>query len=196
MKFEQSPLFSRPWFFYSFARGISVFGIFFLLSFIGLNPAVSQVAEWQETKSDVANFSIQLPGVTQYEKDEVDTDYGKLGLHSFVVDADAGSTAYIIIFTEYPDGLFENKSPNQILNDSAKGAIGDGKVQSQEEIVHEGCDGRELAFTKAGAETQFVRWRLLLHKHNLYQIGVVSIGKEVDAEVFAHMCESFKLLKK
>ena len=78
-------------------------------------PLISSAEDWQETKSPIANFSIQLPDEPEYSADTVDTELGELKLHMFLVEADAGNTAYMVMCTEYPDGAVGESVSNVFL---------------------------------------------------------------------------------
>lgn len=196
MNSEPLLLSSRPWFFARLGRGFPVLGICFLLGVLGLIPTLSQGADWEKVTSHIGNFSVQLPGEVQYKKDEADTKMGKLILHNFIVEDDLGTSVYLVICTEYPKALLEQRTTQQILDDAAGGAVGTGDLQSKKEIVHDGCEGRELVFTKPGEPTQNLRWRIMLFDGNLYQVGCVSIGNEVNQEIFSLICDSFTILRK
>ena len=167
------------------------------LAILAFLPLSSMGEEWQETKSQIANFSIQFPGASEYIRNEIDTDYGELVLHQFVVEAENGNTAYIVVCMEYPEALAEDKTPEKILQDGKKGAVGDATLLSEKEIVGDGYSGLDLSMSKETPDhTEHKRWQLILFNNNLYQIGYVRFGQEPDEEIFKRITESFQLLRK
>lgn len=150
--------------------------------------------EWVETKSDKGKFTIQLPGKTSH----VVKDVGSIKLHIFFVSADMGNTAYMVMYSNISETVLKNKTTDQILDDAVKGAVRSfkGKLSSEKSIVYAGSPGRDfVAATKTKGTTTTIKWRILLVKKRMYQIGCVGVGKKVPDEKVDKIRASFKLLK-
>lgn len=163
--------------------------------------ALAQVAfadQWEKTISQEGNFSVMLPGVSEYRAQNVETEIGKITIHMFLVEADKGNTAFMLMYSDYPEALFDKKSVDQVLDDAAAGAVRNvkGKLQSKSNITYQKLPGRDLtATTSSGSRMTFITWRLLLAKNRMYQIGCVGVGKKVPEEVVKKINESFRLLR-
>lgn len=170
-----------------------------LLTTLFYLPQTIHADDWQSVKSYEGNFKAMLPGEPDYSASKVDTEVGQINLHSFAVEANGGSVAYFVFYSDYPEGTEEDTDPKVLLQNARDGVIGDdGSRKTREEKIDiAGHPGLEFDFVQEenGANTTYGYWRLYMVKNRLYQIGIISIGEPaIDFKVKA-IYSSFSLLK-
>jgi len=169
-----------------------------LLATLFYLPQILHADDWQSVKSFEGNFKAMLPGEPDYSASQVDTKVGQINLHSFAVEANGGSVAYFVFYSDYPEGTEEDTDPKVLLESARDGVIGDddSRQTREEKIDIAGHPGLEFDFVQGnGANQTYGYWRLYMVKNRLYQIGIISIGEPaIDFKVKA-IYNSFNLLK-
>lgn len=153
--------------------------------------------EWQEFTSEAGNFTILFP----QEPVEQTQDVAGTELHSFI--ADLGSSAYMVMYNEFPaelvnnellDGMFE-----QFFNDARDGMLAsiDGALTAEEDLTFEGHPGRRIEFDVAdgqlpGGGAGVIQFYFIGNR--LYQVGILTNEGQDSAEEIETFLASFKLL--
>jgi len=175
------------------------FGSVVLCTLFFAIPAALQAADdWSVAKSHEGNFKVILPGEADYSSSKVDTEVGQIDLHTFAVEANGGSVAYFVFYSDYPEGTEEETDPKVLLQNARDGVVGEGSRQTREaKIEIGGHPGLEFDFVQgAGAEKTYGYWRLYMMKNRLYQIGIISIGEPAVDYKVKTIYGSFDLINK
>ena len=154
--------------------------------------------DWTSIKSYEGNFKAMLPGEPDYSASKVDTEVGKIDLHSFAVEANGGRVAYFVFYSDYPEGTEDDTDPKVLLQNARDGVIGDddSRQTREEKIDISGHPGLEFDFVQGnGANKTYGYWRLYMVKNRLYQIGIISIGEPATDFKVKAIYDSFNLLK-
>src|SRR4030095_12096571 len=67
---------------------------------IFIAPAGIPVESWQEFKNEAGNFAVIMPGKPLEMSQTVESEIGKVPIHSFVING--GTLTYIAMYAEYP----------------------------------------------------------------------------------------------
>jgi len=151
-----------------------------------------------KVKSYEGNFTIKLPKEPEYSSSDIETDIGTVKMHTFAVESADQKTAYFLFYSDYPKGTADKVNTRTLLSNAQGGILKDGSTKTREVKIQVGeYPGVEFDFEKGeGADKTFATWRLYMVQDRLYQIGILSIGKPVDASKQKTIYDSFDLLKK
>ncbi len=155
-------------------------------------------AEWKDFKSEAGAFSVQLPG-TPVEKTEP-VNVAKLGTINMVTyTLEQKDGAYMAAYNDYPYGLFEQTTPDKVLDGARDGAVRnvqDGKLVSEQKIELDGNPGRDIVAEGMQQNITFVvKARIYLVKYRLYQAMAILPKEQSSSIDAAKFLDSFKLVK-
>lgn len=152
--------------------------------------------------SAAGRFSIQTPGPMQESQQQVQTEAGAVELYMFLYEKSA-SEAYIASYSDYDSGLTALADPEDILDGSRDGAVGNmgGILDSESRIsiqdpAGNAHPGRDLVIS-AVVEGRSVsaRMRIFLVNNRLYQVmGLEESDTGVSPAIVAYL-DSFKLTR-
>lgn len=162
-----------------------------LLVMLGCGPS-----EWVEFESDEGEFAVLMPRKPKVQRQKVPTAVGQIEVVIYMHDA--GSKAYMVAFSDYPESLIQQKDPERMLSDGVKGAMRNirGSKNYEKDITLGGYKGKEITFTvpsssklRSGGKGKA---RMFLVKNRLYQ--VLALGLKSISEVeFDKFLDSFEL---
>lgn len=150
---------------------------------------------WQEFTSEAGNFTVLFP----QEPVEQTQNAAGAEIHSFIVDE--GSSAYMVMYNEFPAELVNNEllggMLEQFFGDARDGMLAsiDGTLTAEEDFTFEGYPGRRIEFDVTdgklpGGGTGVIQFYFIGNR--LYQIGILTNeGQDEDIETFL---TSFNLL--
>jgi hypothetical protein len=174
---------------------IAYFLLALLLNFTihGLTPKVAQ-----EFRSETGGFSIMTPYILKETTQSLDTQAGKIEVHSFI--AGQAGDSYLVGYSDYPAVAVQASDPQKILDGSRDGAVANvkGELVSEIPITLSEYPGRDLTITVKAANGQelFLRGRIYLVGNRLYQIIAVVTKSEEKSVEMNNFLQSFKLLGK
>jgi hypothetical protein len=111
---------------------------------------------------------------------------------------DAGSKAYMVAFSDYPEAIIKQKDPEKMLSDGVKGAMRNirGRKNYEKDITLAGYQGKEITFTvpssgrlPSGGKGKA---RMFLVENRLYQVLALGLKSISEAE-FDKFLDSFEL---
>lgn len=139
-----------------------------LAGFAGV--AWGQKPEWKEHSYPDDGFSVTVPSQPEVEKDQVDTEGGKLDLHTYSVGV--GSFFWGLAVTVTDLGRFGDQPPKDILQAGMNGSAAEtkGKITAQKEISLHGAPGIEYELS-----TEKNRSRIRSYYVNGRTITVMSV---------------------
>jgi hypothetical protein len=141
-------------------------------------------------------FTIMAPGTMVKSQQQVQTEAGAVTLYMFLYEK-SDSEAYIASYADYDSQLTELVDPNDVLDGSRDGAVGNmgGTLTSETRITANGFPGRDLVISATvEGRTVSARMRIFLVKNRLYQImGLEEGANGVSAAIVAYL-DSFKLI--
>ena len=142
-------------------------------------------AAWKEYASKEGRFVVLMPGVPVEQKENVKTPSGPIDLTMAVVERKKEETAYLVIFSEFPEAVLKKGTADQRLDYARNRAAAStkGKLTSEIKIRLGDYPGRELHLEVEGKG--MVRLRMYAVKDRLYQLLVAgpkerALGKEAD----------------
>ncbi len=129
-----------------------------------------------EYTSDEGRFSVSMPGKPGKKTQSVSTGVGSIEMH--MVTVEKTTTAYMVVYSDYPVEIIKHSDPDDLLEAAKKGAMQniDGKI-TQEELISYGDDpGIELSFSAEGGKGKG-QALIVLSGNRLYQ--VIAIGSNL-----------------
>ncbi len=151
-----------------------------LVAALGLLAAASASAqEWKKFSGDSGRFSVELPGEPKQQKQDVQTDAGKITITMYIVEV--GNGGYFVALSDFPAALVQAADPEVLLANARDGAVRNvrGKLVSDKAITLGEHQGREIQFEADNPAGKIVgRARLYLVGNRLYQLLVVGQGAE------------------
>jgi hypothetical protein len=151
----------------------------------------SQAIQWQEMYSEAGAFSVQMPGQPTHSSQTVDTPNGPIEVHSFLMEH--GEAAYLVTYSDYPEGYAEAFDAELLLDDSRDGAVANiqGSLVQEQPIQYGAYPGRELVIE--GQDNIVVHSRVYIVNSRLFQI-LVGVPKErLSLTPIAPFLDSFTL---
>ena len=164
----------------------------------GTGSGVAGIASGVPTPftSAEGKFTIMAPGTMVESQQQVQTEAGAVTLYMFLHEK-SDSEAYIASYADYDSQLTELVDPNDVLDGSRDGAVGNmgGTLTSETRITANGFPGRDLVISATvEGRTVSARMRIFLVKNRLYQImGLEEGANGVSAAIVAYL-DSFKLI--
>lgn len=142
-----------------------------VLALILLGLAVAANAQMQTYTSTEGRFSVQFPGTAEAGSQALNLKGGEtIPQYMFSVSADNDSTAYMVLYNDYPPG-YANGAPQSVLQNVRDGATSDKTLLSDTAIELQGVPGR--AFTAEDSKWSYSIQVYLMGKR-LYQLIVVT----------------------
>jgi hypothetical protein len=172
-----------------FRRG-GVLAALLLLAFV---PAVV-AEEWKETRSKEGRFKVKFPGDPVKQQQQVPTQLGNLTMHTFAVETDGGSQAFMVMYNDYPADQIKNSNTDDLLK-ACKGGVlssSNGKVKKDRNITLSGNPGMEFTFSgDSGGRPIECAWRIFLVKNRLYQVAILRFNNAPAEDDVKKFFESF-----
>lgn len=170
--------------------------IFAVLALIFNAIGCGQKAEWKEFSSDAGNFSVQMPGTPVEKTEPVNVEkLGTINMVTYTLEQKDG--VYMAVYNDYPYGLFEQTTPDNVLDGARNGAVRkvqDGKLVSEQKIELDGNPGRDIVAEGTQQNTAFViKARIYLVKYRLYQAMAITLKDQTSSIDAAKFLNSFKL---
>ena len=166
-----------------------------LMAVVVLTAACNKKA--QVFRSESGGFSVMIPGKPDESTRKLDTPRGKIDLHLFT--AQKSNRAYIVSYSDYPDEMVKQNSPEKILDGSRDGQVRSmGKLILEKNISLDGNPGRELVVegkTSDGHDASS-KTRIFLVGNRLYQVIFAAPKGEASSSEMDDFLESFKLTPK
>ena len=165
------------------------------LAVAGLTAGAVLAQAWQSYANAAGKFSVEFPGKPTFEKRTVPSAAGPLPLNNFTVSANAGATAYIVSFTDYPAAITGNADPQKMLIGARDGQLKnlDATATSDKIVSVNGAPGRDVQFKSTKGYTG--RCKLVLLQSRLYQVLALTTNGSGKPADFARFVDSFKLTK-
>ena len=134
---------------------------------------------WQELTPPGAGFAVLLPGTpTETERPLLQTVYGPVVIHLFVLQVDGGRAAYMVSYTEPPEVLRgKGGAPGESL-DGARDellATPGRRLVSEKSISLNGYPGRELEVDIEGGQI-IMRLKLYETEDEIYEVGMTTVA--------------------
>lgn len=155
-------------------------------------PAAGQ---WQALRDPKSRFAAQFPSKPKYSTQELDTAAGKLTMHQWIVEVDAGKRAFLLIYADFP-GPAAGADPKTVLDAARDGGVNNihGELVQETSIKIDGHPGREFTVRgKAGDTTVVLRVRIYLVGSRLYQLQAVAEEGLMNKKEADKFFASFKL---
>ena len=176
-------------------KGLFVFPM--LVAVVVLTAACNLGKKPEMYRSESGGFSVMIPGKPDESTQALDTPRGKIDLHLFTVQK--GNRAYIVSYSDYPEEMVKQNSPQKSLDGSRDGEVRNmGKLILEKNLSLDGHPGRELVIegkTSDGHEATS-KTRIFLVGNRLYQVIFAAPRGEVSSSEMDDFLESFKLTPK
>lgn len=153
--------------------------------------------EWQETTSKSGRFQAAFPNQPVHFTRNVKTDQGPIAAHFVMAQSNGGRVAFGVTYSDYPVAHVRNAGAGTILEHVQGGVLRPfaGKLAHEKEIRHAGAPGREFRFTStSGGQVTHGTWRVYLVGNRLYQLMVIGVGQQIDADSVDKFFASFRVL--
>lgn len=139
-------------------------------------PSGIPVEAWQEFKHEAGNFAVMMPGKPLEISQTVETEIGKVPIHSFI--ASGGRLNYAVMYAEYPM-VFDTPDATKTLLDNGRDLMlssKNGKLIGETNISFGKYPGREL---KAKIDEGTMRLRMYAVNQRMYMLMVMTPGADV-----------------
>ncbi len=137
-------------------------------------PLAAQPANrvWKEFHCKPGGFTVLLPGVPQQQKQYLQTPAGAVELVQFVLEPTKGQGAYAVGYSELPESILRQSTPQQRLEHARDRAVtrAKGKLHRDKSITYQGFPGREFEIAVEGEVR--LRTRVIAAKGRFYQVLV------------------------
>jgi len=147
---------------------------------------------WKELKSARCKSAALFPGTPQEQKQKVPSEVGEIEATMYLLEAEGGVGAFLLMCNDYPKDLAEKAAPDKVLDGARDGSAKqmEGKVVSEKKITVNGFPGRELEI--ATSEFRYFA-RLVLAKHRLHQAVIMMKTDKVKPEDTRKYLDSLKV---
>lgn len=152
-------------------------------------------------ESKNGGYKITFPKVPVESKDAIDSNMGKLNLHSTSCDADEDNLMYMSIYTDYPDSLFHVETIEEFeefYTDVINGSVGsiNGKLLYTKNIKLNNVEGREIKISfEAQGESGISMMRMFLVANRMYMIQTITEAKKDGNVAIGRFMDSFELIE-
>ena len=148
------------------------------------------------------NFTVTLPaGFEPPSRNVEDTEHenGTITATTYTTGSERG--ACLVNFTSYPDEVFEQSTPVQLLDLARNGALGENEeaLESQEDYMFGAYNARSVYFASETDDGTplYSRFVWIIARPFLYQIAFVAYKhKDLDAADINKYFNSFKITTK
>lgn len=170
--------------------------ILVLLSAIALS-AYNKSATWQTVNSAEGHFSIMMPVAPKEQINKINSEIGPLEMHLFL--SQNGAAVFLLSYTDYPENIIQQNSPEAILNSVRDGAIANTKGsllnESNLQLLNK-YEGREINVDIPNT-AELSKSRIFLVNNRVYQLVVSSEKKKADLinKETSQFLNSFTLLQ-
>jgi hypothetical protein len=149
---------------------------------------------WKSFTSKEGGFSVLMPGTPKAMRQSLNTQAGPIAMNMFVLDM--GTTAYVVMFSDYPAEGVKKAGSAKVLKGARDGAVNNArgaKLLAEKQISLNGHPGVELKLEQG--EQGILLARLYMVRNRLYQaICVMPKNRAVSGEM-ERFVGSFKLTK-
>jgi hypothetical protein len=149
---------------------------------------------WKPFASKEGGFSVMMPGTPKPMRQSLNTQAGPIAMNMFVLDM--GTTAYVVMFSDYPEAGVKKAGAAKVLKGARDGAVNNArgaKLLSEKQISLNGHPGVELKMEQ-GAQGILLA-RLYMVRNRLYQAICVVPKSRAGSGDMERFVGSFKLTK-
>ena len=158
--------------------------------------ATAQAQAWVDFKDPTCKCAATFPGKPTEKRQKVPTnnkEIGDLEAVMYLYEGPGGTSAYLMMYNDYPKEKAQAADPQKVLDGARNGAAEkiNGKILSEKKITINGQPGRELEID--GGQLKYYARIVLANKTRLYQAIVVmqkDVAKPADVRKFL---DSFKV---
>jgi hypothetical protein len=164
-----------------------------LLTILGTGVSLAQGAPpFNLFSSKAGRFTVLMPATPTEQKQEIDTDTGKVESVMFIA-AGANSSAFIAAYADYPNAARSAEAATMVVSGARDGILRNtkGKLINDKEISLDKNTGRAFLIEQDGG--QFFNVRVYLVGKRLYQLIVVGPKAEATGANADRYLTSFKL---
>ncbi len=153
-----------------------------------------EATPWKEFESKEGGFSVMMPGPPAEKRQTFNTQLGSVDARFFTVEAERGSSVYMVVYGDYPEALMATEDKGLLLDAARDGAVGNiqGTLLSEREISIGGHPGRELQVQSSDGKLS-LQIRIYLVGSRQYQVVMVSPKSSTPAADRDRFFDSFKL---
>jgi hypothetical protein len=153
-----------------------------------------EVTTWKEFESKEGGFSVQMPGPPAEKRQTFNTQVGSVDARFFTVEADRGSSVFMVVYGDYPEALMATEDRNILLDAARDGAVGNiqGTLLSERAISIGDHPGRELQVQSSDGKLA-LQIRIYLVRNRQYQVVMVSPKSTPSTADRDRFFNSFKL---
>lgn len=137
-------------------------------------------------------FQVKFGGEPIANVAATDSGFGSMVIHNFRFTP-APNRMYFVSYGDYPDTARIDQKADKILRASKDGVIGNFKVKQTSEKAFAVNDNRGIDYT-ASSDKYALRYKTLIVRNRLYQVGALHIGKTPVDVVDDAFIDSFALL--
>jgi hypothetical protein len=144
-----------------------------------------------------AGFTVSLPGTPGEVKQTINTPLGPVEAKMFVVANPSDKSGFLVGFNDYPAGVTQQGTPDQILDGARQGAVQNvpgAKLLAEKKVSVGDVPGREITMDLGTAGQG--RFRFFLAGSRLYQLGVTGTGEKVTSADAERFFNSFRITGK
>lgn len=147
---------------------------------------------WIEHISDKGRFSVSMPGTPQKDIKNISSSFGILKMYTFAFEKP--NIAYVVVYTDYPRSVVDNKDPEIMLDGARNGAMQNagGRLLNEEFIEFGEYPGRELKFEVKGGRG-LGRAVILLADTRLYQVMAIGAKQSFPSKTVQKFIDSFEM---
>jgi hypothetical protein len=152
-------------------------------------------AAWKEFTSGAGQFSVLMPGEPTEGTQNVDTPFGPIAVHTFMVELKNKDVAYVTGYSDYPEAAIQAIGAEKALDGARDGVVSNihGRLIAESFITLQNkYPGRDIK-VEARDGKHAVRNRVYLVKNRLYQVLIVTNTDGLLSNDAVKFLDSFKL---
>lgn len=150
--------------------------------------------EWKKIAPVGVGFQVLMPGTAKCEQNTQQTPGGAVELHKFIVEPKGKEEVFMIVSVRFPEGVANQLGgPQNLLELGRQDLLSacQGQLQSERQIVLNGCPGLELeVLPPKGA---IIKSRIYATRNQIYQVSVHVPRIRLASEDVQKFFDSFKL---
>jgi len=160
------------------------------------NPTSTKAVGWQDYKSSVGKFSVEVPNKPQEQSQDQKTDVGTIKLN--MVIAESNDSGYFVGYADFPNKIDNPAAIQKGLADSVKGSVANlkGEIKSEKESLLGDIPCRDFeAGGKVQATDVLMKGRFCLADNRLYQVFALGAKDKIAIADVDRFIGSFKIDK-
>ncbi len=164
-----------------------------VLALVAATGFAQTAATWKPFVAKQGRFKVEVPGTPKYSKSDAGTPKQPLAMHSYSYEDKL--TAYVVIYSDHPEGAKHKVTPQDLLKSARQGLLEDvkpDKISSERKISVQKRPGLEVKYVDTDGDTWKVR--LVVSNYRLFQVMTITSDDTAERASVDRFLNSFQFV--